>query len=210
MRLDDLLAVHRAIEGLDDEESILRLASTAASIEAGGWFARARAIGELQRRAHYSTSAVTRYAKELQVSRSLAFELGAIDRKILLPRLKERGDKAQFPIRERLMYATACKLAPELKRPALAILAVAEEQRRTNPRFSARSLRLHFGVKSPARESGMSIDRCLARIGKLNRTQRSQFVRSLTDPVEVMRLAEAAAKNSAALAQELRARMGES
>lgn len=123
MNLLDLPAVHAAINDLD-EEGIVAVANEAAVSQAGGWFARARAIGELQRRARYKSAAVATYAERLNMSRSTAFELGAIDRDILLPRLLELGADAKFPIRERRFYSMAIRLAPEVRKPALAILGL--------------------------------------------------------------------------------------
>lgn len=192
MNLLDLPAVHAAIGNLD-EESILKIAADAAMSEAGGWFARARAIGELQRRAQYRSAAVATYARHLKMSRSTAFELGAIDRDILLPRLLKRGAVAEFPIRQRRFYSMAVKLAPEVRKSALAILEMAERARAKDRRFSTRGLRELVGVPAHATRRPKSIEQCLATLGALDDPARERFVRAVSDPGEVARLARAAA-----------------
>lgn len=206
MNLLDLPAVHAAIKDLD-EDGIVAVATEAAVSQAGGWFACARAIGELQRRAKYKTAAVATYAKRLKVSRSTAFELGAIDRDILLPRLRERGADARFPIRERRFYSTAVKLAPSVRKSALAILKIAEEARARDRRFSTRKLRELVGMPS---DNGRrrSIKQCLATLGALEAPARARFVRSVADPAGTLRVAEATVENVRALVDELRARVG--
>lgn len=200
----DLCAVHRKIQGLDDE-GLVSVATAAAHATADGWFAQARAIGELQRRAQYKSAAVAEHAKRLGIGRSTAFELGAIDRKILLPRLVELGDAALFPIREKRFYALACTLAAELHRSPLSILATAEQARAKNRRFSTRALRAQLGVRSDPVNGFM---RCLRSLGGMQRKARQRFVLAVEDPAAVLRMAEATAENARLLAAELRAQIG--
>lgn len=198
----DLPAVHRAIQDLD-EAGIVALASEAATTERGSWFATARAIGELQRRAGYRSAAVSKYASALKVSPATAYELGAIDKKILLPRLQADGDAAQFPIHEKRIYVTAYKLAADIKRPALEILRFAEQQRATNKRFSARKLREHFGVVT---EKVNPIERSLAVLARLSGAEREKFVRGVGDPADILELAQRTADSVRALVSDLRGR----
>lgn len=200
----DIHAVHRAIQDLD-EDAIVRVASVAATSERGGWFARARAIGELQKRARYKDAAVVKYAKLLGIGKTLAFELGTIDRHILLPRLGEDGDAATFPIAERRFYSLACRLAPSLKRSALEVLAVAEQGRKQHGRFTTRQLREHFGVPR-ATDPAKSLKRCLSALGTLDQKTRQRFARAVQDPAEAIQLAQQTAKNARLLVEDLRAR----
>lgn len=202
MNLLDLAAVHAAIRDLD-EEAILQVASDAATSVAGGWFARARAIGELQRRARYKSAAVTTYAKRLKMSPSTAYDLGAIDRDILLPRLRDRGEDARFPIQQRQFYSLAVRLAPEARKSALAIIRLAEAARRQNPRFSTLDLRELIGV--PARSKSRGVEQALSTLGGLSADARARFVRTAKDPAQMLRAAEATVETAQRIAAELRA-----
>lgn len=199
----DLPAVHRAIQSLDERE-IIEVANDAA----GGWLARARAIGELQRRAGYKDSAVVKYTKELGIGKTLAFELGAIDKRILLPRLLEEGDAATFPIRQKLFYTTALRCAPVAKRSPLAILAIAEAARQKDRRFTARRLQEQLGVHA-SKDATHGIGACLAKVAALACQDRKRLARGAKNPADLLRLAEATAKSAHLLAEELRAKIGD-
>lgn len=194
------------IQNLDEAE-VLRAAIDATGAEADGWFVRARALGELQRRAGYKDAAVVRYARDLGIGKTLAFELCAIDRRILLPRLLEHGDAARFPIRERRFYSVAVRCAPLVKRSALAILAIAEAARAKDRRFTARKLQEQLGVHA-TRDAAHGITQCLAKISALDEPTRKRVARTAKHPADVVRLAEATAKNARLLADELRAQDG--
>lgn len=203
----DLPAVHRAIQSLDERE-IIEVANAAAGAESGGWLARARAIGELQRRAGYKDSAVVKYAKALGIGKTLAFELGAIDKRILLPRLLEEGDAATFPIRQKLFYTVALRCAPQAKRSPLSILAMAEAARAKDRRFTVRKLQEQLGVHS-TKDATHGIAACLERVAALSCQDRKRLARTAKDPAELLRLAEATAKSAHLLADELRAQIGD-
>lgn len=206
MDLLNLPAVHRAIQGLD-ETAILDLATSAAATESGGWFAQARAIGELQRRADYKDAAVVRYAKALGVGKTLAFELGRIDRKILLRRLLNDGDAATFPITARRFYSLALKLAPLVGKSPLAVLAVAEAEHAKDPKFSTRRLREKLGAPAAA-DPVRGLQRCLEKLGGLSSRDRVRYARAAKDPAAVVALAESAAEAARGLADAARARVG--
>lgn len=200
--MKDLVDLHRTLAGLN-EADVVRVALEAHSAESGGWLARARALGELQRRAGYKDAAVVKYAKALGIGKTLAFELSAIDRRILLPRLAEEGDAARFPLRERRFYTVALRCAPVAKRSPLAILAMAEAARQKNRRFTARQLQEQLGVHS-TRDATHGVRACLAKIAGLDSQLRRRVARLAKDPSDLLRLAEATAKSARQLADELR------
>jgi len=203
----DLHAVHRAVQTLD-ERGILRLASEAGSADVGGWFARARAIGELQRRADYKDAAVVRHAKDLGIGKTLAFELGAIDKRILLPRLKDQGDAAKFPILEKRYYVTAIRCAPAARRSPLAILAIAEAELAKGHRISTRTLREMVGVASDT-DPLLAIEKCLEKLSQLGDPARQRYVHAVKEPDEALRMTESAIKSARMLATALREKLQE-
>lgn len=205
--LQDLRVVHRAIEGLN-EDAILKIAAAAAFSSSGGWLAQARAIGELQRRARYASAAVSQHAKRLGISRAAAFELGAIDREILLPRLREKGNAARFPIPQKRFYTMARRLAPSTRRSALAILAMAESARAKNRRFTTRQLRELLGVDASV-DPTKSIASCLVKLSTVQRKARQRYARSVADPVAALRIVEAVAENTRHLVADLTSRLAE-
>lgn len=205
----DLPAVHRTLAGMD-EAAILEVARSAERAECGGWFARARAIGELQRRSDYKDAAVIGYAKRLEMGKTLAFELAAIDRKILLPRLREEGDAATFPIREKRFYALACKLAPTVRKSPLAILKIAEDGRIENARYSTTRLKERLGVKDQV-DPTKGLGKCLVKMATLERKARQRFARAVAkDRNSMIEMAKATAQNATLLVEDLMALPGES
>lgn len=190
-----------------DEAAVLRAAVDAAGAESDGWFVRARALGELQRRAGYKDAAVVKYARDLGIGKTLAFELCAIDRRILLPRLLEQGEAARFPIRERRFYSVAVRGASVVKRTALAILEMAEAARAKDRRFTARKLQEQLGLHS-TRDVTHGLRHCLERVAGLNDEARQHFARTTKDPRGMLRLASATEISARCLVDELRAHDG--
>lgn len=198
----DLHAVHRAIQELG-EDGILNLARAAAHAERGGWFARARAIGELQRRGKYREAVVTEHARRLRIGRSTAFELGAIDRYILFPRLSEQGDAAQFPIQQRAIYAHACKLAQRNRRSPLEILALAEGALVERRRVSRRLLEELLGYAHRP-DPTKQITRSINALSKLSSSNCKRFARNAPDRVATLERVAASMTALASLTKELR------
>lgn len=203
MDLLDLPAVHERLTAASAED-VIRFGKMAGAAQGDAWKAHARAIGELQRRANYGDGAVQQCAKALGIGKKTAERLGMIDRRILYPRLQELGSAATFPIASKQFYLVACQLAKQTRRSALSILAIAEDARLHDRRFSVRKLREHLGVpaeSNPAR----GVARCLATLREIDP---SAVAGTAADPHSLVELAEAAATKAHALASELRARSG--
>lgn len=193
----DLPAVHKTMAGRSDD-SLSELGRLAGGMGTDAWKVHARVIGELQRRGRYAAAVVGRIAKDLAISKRTAFELGQIDRKILLPRLRERGDAATFPIRGKRFYMLACRLAETAHRSPLEILQIAEQGRQQDRRFSARQLLALLGA--PA-ETTAATDGIVAKFATLDM---ARFARGAADRAAALELAEACIENACLLVKELR------
>lgn len=158
-------AVVRSLEGASVDE----LATIYARAEAAGaraWMLRALAIGVGQERAEYGDAACVELARALGIGKSTAFGLAAIHRLILRPRLKQEGDRARFPLAEKRFYETAVHARRHLRRPALELLEIAEEQRRRDPKYNPRRFKAELMGKA---ETEPKVARLLRQLANVRR-----------------------------------------
>jgi PAS domain-containing protein len=150
-RLLDPVAVDRHLRGAD----LALIASVFERARGRGqraWMTMAVCVGRAQAQGGRGDAVIERMAELFRLHRSRIARLGRIYREALLPRLEGAGTPI-FPLAEQAWYEIATEAAGPLGRSALALLAEAEERKRSDPRYSTRRWKSDLGITSADTES---------------------------------------------------------
>lgn len=150
-RLLDPVAVDRHLRGAD----LAMIASVFERARGRGqraWMTMAVCVGRAQAQGGRGDAVIERMAELFRLHRSRIARLGRIYREALLPRL-EGTSAPTFPLAEQAWYEIATEAAGPLGRPALALLAEAEERKGADPRYSTRRWKSDLGITNADSES---------------------------------------------------------
>lgn len=118
----------------------------ARSLGARAWMATSVCAGLAQARASRGDRVLDDLSRLFNLHRSRIARLGAIYRKLLLPRIEEQGEAATFILAEQAWYEIAVEAADALGRDPMELLEEAEEEKLANPRFSTRKWKERLGL----------------------------------------------------------------